>query len=156
MARARSAEEIDLKVVVEQSRALGKRIATQRKELEQGKLAEAEVLLAKIEKAADDLAKTPPGRKAKVLVELNKLTDAVKERQKQLGSPEQINRQLQQLNELASSGPADDFAKDLAKGDFQKAANELKKLQDQAHVVPDDRGREEGPQGATRRDGQAA
>jgi hypothetical protein len=65
------------------------------------------------------------------LVELNKLTDAVKERQKQLGSPEQINRQLQQLNELASSGPADDFAKDLAKGDFQKAANELKKLQDQ-------------------------
>ena len=130
-ARARSAEEVDPKVVVEQSRALGKRIAAQRKELEQGKLAEAEELLAKIEKAAGDLAKTPPGQKAKVLVELNKLTDAVKERQKQLGSPEQIHRQLQQLKELASSGPADDFAKDLAKGDFQKAADELKKLQGQ-------------------------
>src|SRR3954452_8529370 len=29
---------------------------------------------------------------------------------------------------MASNGPADDFAKDLAKGDFDKAATELKKL----------------------------
>ncbi len=64
------------------------------------------------------------------MVELNALTDALKERQKQLGSPEQINRQLQQLKEMGSQGPADEFAKDLARGDFQKAAKELQKLQD--------------------------
>ena len=128
--RPRSAEAIDKKVVVEQTKALGKKIASQRKEMDKSKFAEAEKLLAEIEKAADDLAKAPPGQKDKALVELNKLTDALKDRQKQLGSPEQINRQLQQLKEMASSGPADDFAKDLAKGDFQKAAKELKKLQE--------------------------
>src|SRR5262249_50112567 len=46
------------------------------------------------------------------------------------GSPEQINRQLQQLKQMASNGPADDFARDMAKGDFQKAADELQKLQE--------------------------
>src|SRR5262249_626786 len=83
-----------------------------------------------IEKVADDLAKAPPAQKDKALVELNKLTDALKDRQKQLGSPEQINRQLQQLKDLATSGPAEQFAKDLAKGNFQKAANERKRLQE--------------------------
>ena len=56
------------------------------------------------------------------MVELNSLTDALKERQKQLGSPEQVNRQLQQLKEMGNQGPADQFAKDLARGDFKKAA----------------------------------
>ncbi len=129
-AQARPADKIDKQLVVSQTRALGKKIASQRKEMDKSKFAEAEKLLAEIEKAADDLAKAPPGQKDKALVELNKLTDAVKERQKSLGSPEQVNRQLQQLKDMASSGPADDFAKDMAKGDFQKAASELKKLQE--------------------------
>ena len=79
-------------MVAEQTKALGKKIASQRKELDKTKFAEADKLLAEIEKAADDLAKAPPAQKDKALVELNKLTDALKERQKQLGSPEQVNR----------------------------------------------------------------
>jgi myosin heavy subunit len=61
---------------------------------------------------------------------LNKLTDAVKDRQKALGSPDQVNRQLQQLQQLGKDGPAGEFMKDLAKGDFDKAAGDLKKLQE--------------------------
>src|SRR5262249_47620052 len=118
------------KIVSEQTKALGKKIASQRQELEKTKFPEADKLLAQIEKVADDLAKAPPAQKDKALVELNKLTDALKDRQKQLGSPEQINRQLQQLKDLATSGPAEDFARDLAKGDFEKAASELKKIQE--------------------------
>lgn len=118
------------KLVKEQSKALGKKIASQRQDLEKSKFPEADKILAQIEKAADDLSKAPPGQKDKALVELNKLTDAVKERQKQLGSPEQINRQLQQLKDMSTSGPAEQFAKDLAKGDFMKAAKELNKLQE--------------------------
>jgi len=129
-AEAKGSEAIDRKVVVEQTKALGKKIASQRKELEKGKFAEAEKLLADIEKAAEELAKAPPAQKDKAMVELNKLTDAVKDRQKKLGSPEQMNRQLQQLKDMASNGPADDFAKDMAKGDFDKAATELKKIQE--------------------------
>ncbi len=129
-AQAKPSELIDKQVVVNQTKSLGKKIASQRKEMAKEKLAEAEKLLAQIEKAADELAKAPPAQKDKALVELNKLTDAIKDRQKKLGSPEQVNRQLQQLKDMASNGPADDFAKDMAKGDFMKAANELKKLQE--------------------------
>lgn len=129
-AQAKPAERLDKKLVKEQTAALGKKIASERKDMDKTKFPEAEKLLAQIEKAADDLAKAPPGQKDKALVELNKMTDALKDRQKQLGSPEQINRQLQQLKQMSSNGPADQFGKDLAKGDFQKAANELKKLQE--------------------------
>src|SRR5271157_1491720 len=84
---------------------------------------------AKTEKKAEDLAKAPPAQKDRLLVEMNKLTDALKERKKQLGSPDQVNRQLQQLKEMGQNGPADQFSKELAKGDFKKAAEQLKELQ---------------------------
>ena len=134
---------------------LTKKIASQRQAIDKEKFPEADKLLAKIEKKAEELAKAPPAAKDKLMVELNTLTDALKERQKQLGSPEQVNRQLQQLKEMANQGPADQFAKDLAKGDFKKAAEELQKLK-RSSVGQDDRGREKGPQGTARRDGQEA
>ena len=130
-AQARQSDpKLDRKLVSEQSRALGKKIASQRQDLDKTKFPEAEKLLAQIEKATDDLSKAPPAQKDKALIELNKLTDALKERQKQIGSTEQLNRQLEQLRNATSSGPAEQFAKDLAKGDFQKAAKELQTLKD--------------------------
>jgi hypothetical protein len=129
-AQARNAERVDKKLLSDQTRALGKKIASQRQEIGKDKFPEADKVLAQIEKAADDLAKAPPAQKDKALVELNKMTDALKERQKQLGTPEQITRQLQQLKESASQGPAEEFSKNLAKGDFQKAAQELKQLKE--------------------------
>jgi hypothetical protein len=129
-AQAKSSETINKEVVIQQSTMLGKKIAEQRKELAKGQFTEAEKLMAEIEKAAENLAKAPPAQKDKALVELNRLTDAVKERQKQLGSPDQVTRQLQQLKAMANSGPADDFAKSLSKGDFEKAAENLKTLQE--------------------------
>ncbi len=129
-AQAKSSDRVEKKLVVEQTKALGKKIASQRKEIEKTKFPEADKLLAQIEKAVDELGKAPPAAKDKALVQMNKLTDALKERQKQLGSPDQVTRQLQQLKDASSQGPADQFAKDLAKGDFLKAANELKRLQE--------------------------
>ena len=125
-----TSETIDKKVVAKTTAALKKAVNNQRKDIDKNQYTETDKLLAQIEKAADNLSKSPPAEKDKVMVELNKLTDALKERQKQLGSTEQINRQLQQLKEMAANGPADEFAKDMAKGDFQKAAQELKKLQE--------------------------
>jgi hypothetical protein len=122
--------KVDVKALAKQSEILTKKIASQRQAIDKEKFPEAEKLLAKIEKKAEELAKAPPAGKDKLMVELNSLTDALKERQKQLGSPEQVNRQLQQLKEMANSGPADQFAKDLAKGDFKKAAEQLQKLQE--------------------------
>ena len=120
----------DKKLVTKETSALGKKMAEQRKQMDKQKFAEAERLLAEVEKTANDLAKAPPAEKDKAMMALNKLTEALKERQKQLGSPEQVNRQLQQLKDMASSGPADDFSKALAKGDFDKAAKELNQLKE--------------------------
>ena len=121
---------VDIKAIAKQAEILTKKIASQRQAIDKEKFPEADKLLAKIEKKVQELAKAPPAAKDKLMVELNALTDALKERQKQLGSPEQVNRQLQQLKEMANQGPADQFAKDLAKGDFKKAAEQLQKLQE--------------------------
>ncbi len=129
-ARASTDPRQDKQLVTKQSGALGKKIAEQRKQMDKQKFAEAERLLAEVEKTANDLAKAPPAQKDKALMALNKLTDSLKDRQKQLGSPEQVNRQLQQLKEMAGQGPADNLAKAMAKGDFAKAAQELKQLKD--------------------------
>ncbi|MFI5455079.1 MAG: hypothetical protein ACHRXM_06470 [Isosphaerales bacterium] len=129
-AEAKMSAQVDTKALAKQSELLTKKIASQRQAIDKEKFPEADKLLAKIEKKADELAKAPPAAKNKLMVELNSLTDALKERQKQLGSPEQVNRQLQQLKELGAQGPADQFAKDLARGDFKKAAEQLKKIQE--------------------------
>jgi hypothetical protein len=127
---AKTETKVDAKVVARQTEALTKKISSQRQVLDKDKFPEAEKLLAQIEKKAEDLAKAPPAQKDKLLVEMNKLTDALKERRKQLGSPEQVNRQLQQLKEMGKQGPADQMAKELARGDFKKAAEQLKQLQE--------------------------
>jgi myosin heavy subunit len=129
-AQAKTSESVDTKALAKQTQALSKKIASQRQEIDKEKFPEADKLLAQIQKKSDELTKAPPAAKDKLMVELNSLTDALKERQKQLGTPEQVNRQLKQLKEMGSQGPADEFAKDLARGDFQKAAQELRKLQE--------------------------
>jgi len=127
----RVADRAEARAITQQTKALGKSIARRRKELEKDKLAEAEKLFAEIEKAADQLTKAPPAQKDKALVKLNELHDALKDRQKDLGGAEQVAKQLQQLKSMTSNGPADELAKALEKGDFAKAADELKKLQEQ-------------------------
>lgn len=130
LAQVRAAALVDTKVFKEKAALFTKKIASARREIDKEKFPEAEKLLAKIEKKSEDFAKAPPSSKDKMMVELNALTDALKDRQKQLGSPEQVKRQLQQLKEMGNQGPADQLVKDLAKGDFKKAAEQLKQLQE--------------------------
>ena len=127
---AKTEIKVDAKALAKQALALTKKISSQRQAIDKDKFPEAEKLLAQIEKKAEDLAKAPPAQKDQLLVEMNKLTDALKERKKQLGNTDQVNRQLQQLKELGQNGPADQLAKELAKGDFKKAAEQLKQLQE--------------------------
>ena len=129
-AKATETKIIDSEVISEKAKMLVKKTAAKRQEMNKEKFAETEKLLAQIEKAAEELAKAPPAAKDKALMELNKLTDAVQQRQKQVGSPEQLAKQLQQLKDLTGGGPGEKFAKELSKGDFGKASLELKKLQE--------------------------
>ncbi len=130
LAKTISEATVNTKAMAKQAQALSKKIASQRSVFDKEKFPEADKLLAQIQKKTDELSKAPPAAKDKLMVELNTLTDALKERQKLLGSPDQVNRQLKQLKDMGTSGPADEFAKDLARGDFKKAAEDLKKLQE--------------------------
>lgn len=127
---AEVSDTLDKEQVAKQAKTLSRTIAKKREEMKKGEFGEVEKLLAEIEKAADKLAKSPPQQKDKAMVELNQLTDQLKERQKQLGSTDQITKQLQNLKDLSMDGPADQFTKDLAKGDYAQAAKELAKLQE--------------------------
>ncbi len=126
---SKKSETLDKEVAAKQMKTIAKSFAEKKKEAEAQQLsAETQKLMAEIQKATEKLAKSPPAEKDKAMVEMNKLQDSLKERQKQLGSAEQISKQLQQMKEMSSNGPADEFAKDLGKGDFEKAARDLKQL----------------------------
>jgi len=94
-AQAKTSELGDTQALAKQTQALSKKIASQRQAIDKEKFPEADKLLAQIQKKTDELTKAPPAAKDKLMVELNSLTDALKERQKQLGSPEQVNLPLE-------------------------------------------------------------
>ena len=122
--------KLDKQLVAKNTSALGKKMAEQRKAMDKAQFGEADKLLAEIEKTANELAKAPPAQKDKAMMAMNKLTDTLKDRQKQLGSPDQVIRQLQQLKDMANNGPMDNLSKALAKGDFEKAAKEIKQIKE--------------------------
>lgn len=127
----KSSQALDKEVTVKQMKTIAKSIAERKKEAEAQQLsAETLKIMAEIQKATEKLAKSPPAEKDKAMVEMNKLQDTLKERQKQVGNAQQISKQLEQMKEMSNNGPADEFAKDLAKGDFEKAAKEMKQLAD--------------------------
>lgn len=130
--QAKSAAHTPDPDMVKKSEALAKKLAEQRKAQSEKVSAPTAELMAELQKAAEDLAKSPPAEKAEALSALNELSNAVRERQKQMGSTEKMAAQLQQMKNMASDGPADDFAKELAKGQFNDAAQELKSLVEKA------------------------
>lgn len=130
ISQAKAGPTLDLKAVAKRALDLNKKIASQRQTLDKDAFPEAAKLLAKVEKKTEELAKAPPAAKDRLMLEINALSDALKDRQKQLGSPDKMKRELQKLKEMGRQGPADQLAKDLAKGDFKKAADQIQKLQE--------------------------
>src|SRR5271166_3066291 len=124
--QAKTESTVDAKALVKQTEALSKKISSQRQAIDKDKFPEAEKLLAQIEKKAEELAKAPPAQKDKLLVEMNKLTDALKERKKQLGSPDQVNRQLQQLKEMVQKGDMTQAEKKALEEQLGEIAKKLK------------------------------
>ena len=108
---------------------LREKLAERRKEAEKAGLKDATELLKKLEQGTDELQKQTDREKG--LVKLNDLARELQERRKQLGgNGESFKRQMEQIQGV-DQGPADKLAKALAKGDFEKAANELEQLQKQ-------------------------
>ena len=108
---------------------LREKLAERRKEAEKAGLKDATELLKKLEQGTDELKMQTDREKG--LVKLNDLARELQERRKQLGgNGESLKRQMEQIQGV-DQGPADKLAKALAKGDFEKAANELEQLKKQ-------------------------
>ena len=124
-----STAEATKKQVKTSSESLRKRLAEQRKQAEQQGLKDAKDLLLALQRGADELAAKTPNDRKQALAKLNDLSRQIEKRREALGGAQKVQDRFRQLNDI-SRGPADRFAKAVARGDFQNALEELKKLQD--------------------------
>jgi uncharacterized phage infection (PIP) family protein YhgE len=117
------------KQIQNSAEALRRKLADRRQEAEKLGLKEAERLLKQLEEGSKALLTSPPERK-QALVELSDLSRQLQARRQQLQGAEKLRQQLAQLRNL-ERGPAEKFVQAVSKGDFRRAAEELRKIQDQ-------------------------
>jgi hypothetical protein len=95
---------------------------------EKGKLEEAENLLKEIQKTITEMEKKKNTLdKKQVMVKLNDLNKQLKSAASKFSSAEEMKKQLNGLKE--EEGPAKDFASNLKKGDFAKAAQAMRDME---------------------------
>lgn len=107
---------------------LRKRIAKQKADAEKKGLKDATGLLKQVEAGAKELQKKDGAGRKKATVKLNDLAKQLEQRRRQLGGKEGLKKQLDQLKDIGA-GPAEKAAKALKQGDWKKAIDEIKKLQ---------------------------
>ena len=126
---ASSTQKAEVKKQVRKSvEELKKRLAERKKEAEAAGLQEADQLIAKFEKAIDELSKNDVDRK-KALVKLNNLSKELSDQRKDVAASERTRDQLKQLKDI-QQGPADRIANAMKNGDMKQALDELQKLSD--------------------------
>lgn len=108
---------------------LQKKLAEMKKKAEQKDLKGAEEVFKELSEKTEELAKEDGGDRKKTTVKLNNLKKQLEERRAKLGASDELKKQLENMKEL-SQGPADKIAKAMKEGDFKKAMEELKSLQD--------------------------
>ncbi len=129
-AKANTTTEAAKKQVKTSSENLRKKLAKQQKQAEKEGLKDAKDLLTALQRGADELATKAPADRKDALAKLNNLSREVQKRREMLGGAKQVQEQFRQLKDI-SRGPADRFADAVARGDFKKALDELKKLQNE-------------------------
>jgi hypothetical protein len=116
--------------VARSAQELKKRLAhAEAKAQEQG-LEDADVIFKQLQKGLEDLADKSGVDRKSALAKMNDLAKSLEKRREQLGGADQMRDQLNRLRDI-QQGPADRIAKAVKDGDFPKALEELKKLQDQ-------------------------
>ena len=122
--------EIDPAVAAQVKRAslhLKKRIAQQKRNAEAKGLKDAQDLFEKLEKDLNQITEKKNIDRKEAMIALNDLKKQLEERREQLGSSDQMRKAMAQMNSL-QAGPANEAAKSIAKGDFGKAEQVMRKL----------------------------
>jgi hypothetical protein len=109
---------------------LRKRLAEQRKAPPKKGLKEADDLLLKVDKDLEKLSAKKEMDRKQTLVKLNDLAKELAERRQQLGGDNELRKQLAGMKDL-NKGPASKMADAMKNGDWDKAKQELQKLNEQ-------------------------
>jgi len=115
--------------VKKSAKELKKRLAQATQQAEAKGLKDANLLLKELQQQIDQLSKRSDLDRKRAMVKLNDLAKSLEERRKRLGGVDKMREQLNRLKNL-QAGPADRIAQAMKEGDFQKALDELKNLQD--------------------------
>ena len=127
-AQANSGDPAAKEQIKKSTDVVRRQLAERREQAKKEGLPEAEKLFRKLEQGTKELNSEPMREKA--MAKLNDLSRLLAERRQQIGGAEKVKQQLEQLKKI-DQGPAEKFAQAISRGDFQKAADELKKLQDE-------------------------
>ena len=101
---------------------------TQKKAEEQG-LQDSDVL-KEINKELDKLVNKDTADRKDALIKINDLAKEIEKRKQELGGADKMRKELDKLKDIAK-GPADKMADALKDGDFGKAQEEMKKLNEE-------------------------
>ena len=108
---------------------LQNQIKKRREAAQQKGLKDAEDLFMKIERGANELANKDDVDRKKAMIKINDLAKQIEKRRSDLGDSEEMKKQFDKLKNL-ENGPAEKVANALKAGDFQKALDQLKQLQE--------------------------
>jgi len=100
-----------------------------RMEAEEKGLNETAELFKQLEGELEKLQKQGTLEKSEVLSKLNDLKEKMEERRKEVGSGENLQKNLDKLKDL-TDGPAEELAKAMEQGDFEAAREQVNELKD--------------------------
>ncbi len=119
--------ETKVNQVINSTKPLIEQVKKKVEELEKAGLNEAADNFRKIENQLKELQKDTKLDTKQSLAKLNDIKEQLQKRREELGGPEELKKNLQKLEKF-EPGPADEMTEALKKGDFDKAAEEAKKL----------------------------
>lgn len=113
--------------IANSTKPLIEQLKKKREEAEKAGLNEAADMFRKLENKLNDLQKDTKLDTKQSMAKLNDIKQQIEKRREELGGADAMKKNLQKLEKL-EPGPADEMADALKKGDFDKAADEAKKL----------------------------
>ncbi|MCA9192120.1 MAG: hypothetical protein KDB03_10170 [Planctomycetales bacterium] len=119
--------KIDITQVKNSTKALLEEVKKKREQAELHGLNEAADMFKSLESKLADLQKNTKLDSKQSLAELSDIKEQLEERRQELGSADSLQKSLKNLEKF-ESGPADDLADALKKGDFEDAEEAVQKL----------------------------
>ena len=113
--------------IANSTKPLIEQLKKKREEAEKAGLNEAADMFRKLENKLNELQKDTKLDTKQSMAKLNDIKQQLEKRRDELGSSDALKKNLQKLEKL-DPGPADEMTDALKKGDFDKAAEEAKKL----------------------------